>query len=56
MGLGRTFVNSIDAFGVPVSLYYRGQDKYRTTCGACTTIVVSVLLLFLTMFSFISIN
>ena len=37
-------IRQLDAFGRPVTLYHRGDTKYRTTCGACTTIFLVVIL------------
>ena len=49
-------VNRLDAFGLPVGLYYRGQDQYRTTFGACCTVLLSAILIALTVFQVLSMN
>jgi hypothetical protein len=44
--IGKRFA-SLDIFGENVSVYYRGKQKYKTKFGAFCTLVISVLLAFL---------
>ena len=32
-------------FGHPISVNYNGQETYKTTCGACTTLLIFLCLL-----------
>ena len=60
MGIGHklsnVFVNKLDAFGLPVGLYYRGQEEYRTTFGACCTVLLAGILIGLTVLGVLSMN
>ena len=33
---------SWDYFGIPVTLYYQGDTNYRTTFGACCTVILFI--------------
>ena len=54
--LPKFFVNKFDAFGIPIGLYYRGESEYKTTFGACCTIIVASILVLLTVLSCLSMN
>ena len=50
--MGYSFSNSIkkcDIYGVPVSLNFKGEDKFRTVIGGLTTLVISVLIFWYTI-------
>ena len=38
-------VDSIDAFGQPIGLSYKGKIRYKTGCGAlCTLTIIAIIL------------
>ena len=43
--IGETF-KSIDIFGHPISVNYRGEDTFKTRLGACFTLIVYLLMIF----------
>ena len=49
--LDETFI-SIDRFGVPVTVNYRGFKSYKTRCGACCSIVYYLIMVMATIFLF----
>ena len=49
--LDETFI-SIDRFGVPVTVNYRGFKTYKTRCGACCSIGYYLIMVMATMFLF----
>ncbi len=44
-------MNAIDIFGVPISLGYKGQRKFKTNLGASLTIIF-ILIIILTIYDF----
>ena len=49
--LDETFI-SIDRFGVPVTVNYRGFKSYKTRCGACCSIGYYLIMVMATIFLF----
>ena len=49
--LDETFI-SIDRFGVPVTVNYRGFKTYKTRCGACCSIGYYLIMVMATLFLF----
>ena len=48
---GSSFINwfvSLDAYGEPVSVSYKGDTTYKTHMGACLTLLSRVFLVFFT--------
>ena len=41
-------LRALDAFGVPIHLYYEGSSEYRTKVGAVITLFLYVFLLYVT--------
>lgn len=52
----QVIVTKLDVFGVPVGLYYRGEDKYRTTFGACCSVFLAAILIALVVLQALSLN
>ena len=40
-----TYLKSVDQFGTPITLTYRGNFKYQTKCGAISSLLCFVVLL-----------
>ena len=43
---GGKAIKSQDAFGVPVTVNYKGDDTFRSICGGLMTITIFVVILF----------
>ena len=54
--VAQLIVTKLDMFGVPVGLYYRGEDKYRTTFGACCSVFLTAVLVALVVLQALSLN
>ena len=39
---GKQLVRSLDLFGTPVGVQYKGDTSYRTVCGGAVTAVVAL--------------
>lgn len=42
MGKISDFLSRVDLFGVPVTLNYRGKEKFTTMCGGCVSLILFV--------------
>jgi hypothetical protein len=47
------FITSRDFFGKPISLTYKGEDKFRTLRGGIMSILVCIGILYYTVDSFV---
>ena len=43
---GGKAIKSQDAFGVPVTVNYKGDDMFRSICGGLMTIAITIVILF----------
>ena len=50
MGKFQDLLKKLDLFGAPIMLTYRGETKFKTACGGCVSIILT--LVFLAIFAF----
>jgi hypothetical protein len=39
------FFKNFDMYGEPITLQYKGEDKYKTNVGACVSILLLIMIL-----------
>jgi hypothetical protein len=49
-------LRDLDAFGVPIHLFYQGTSSYRTKVGALITLILYTFLLYVTSISVTRLN
>lgn len=46
-GVAEQIFESVDAYGEPISLKYKGRSTYNTVCGGISTLITVILLIWL---------
>lgn len=41
-----SLIKSIDMFGQPIALTFKGEDTFKNKCGGCVSLFIIILMLF----------